>query len=98
MKRVVIPELLDTDAGTRAEVEASLSDLRMVNRWFGGARVMCDLIARVARRTGASELSLLDVAAATGDIATVAQGNLARHGVRLSVTLLDRATSHFEPG
>ncbi|MGH9509498.1 MAG: methyltransferase domain-containing protein [Terriglobales bacterium] len=98
MKRVVIPELLDTDAGTRAEVEASLADLRMVNKWFGGARVMCDLIERVARKTGASDLSLLDVAAATGDVATTAQRSLARHGVRLSVTLLDRATSHFEPG
>lgn len=98
MKRVVIPELLDTDAGTRAEVEASLADLRMVNRWFGGARLMCDLIKRVARVTGATELSLLDVAAATGDIATTAQHHLAQSGVHLSVTLLDRATSHFEAG
>ncbi len=98
MKRVVIPELLDTDAGTRAEVEASLADLRMVNRWFGGARVMCQLIERVARTSGARELSLLDVAAATGDIASAAERSLERRGVRLRVTLLDRATSHFSPG
>lgn len=98
MKRVVIPELLDTDAGTRAEVEASLADLRMVNRWFGGAGVMCNLIERVARATGLVELSLLDVAAATGDIAATARNRLAQRGVHLSVTLLDRATSHFEPG
>ena len=95
MKRVVIPELLDADAGTRAEVEASLADLRMVNRWFGGARVMCRLIERVARATGAKELSMLDVAAATGDIAYTAQQKLAQSGIRLRVTLLDRATSHF---
>ncbi len=98
MKRVVIPELLDTDSGTRAEVEASLADLRMVNRWFGGARVMCDLVARVAETTNAGELSMLDVAAATGDVASTARSRLAQHGVRLAVTLLDRATSHFEPG
>jgi ubiquinone/menaquinone biosynthesis C-methylase UbiE len=98
MKRVVIPELLDTDAGTRAEVEASLADLRMVNRWFGGTRVMCSLLERVARATGARELSLLDVAAATGDVARAAQRRLEQRGVRLRVTLLDRATSHFEPG
>ncbi len=95
MKRVVIPELLDTDAGTRAEVEASLADLRMVNRWFGGARVMCGMIERVAQVTGATELSMLDVAAASGDVATAAQRRLAKRGVRLQVTLLDRATSHF---
>lgn len=98
MRRVVIPELLDTDAGTRAEVEASLADLRMVNRWFGGARVMCRLIERVARTTGASELAMLDVAAATGDIASRAQQETAKRGIRLRVTLLDRATSHFGPG
>ncbi|MCI0353531.1 MAG: methyltransferase domain-containing protein [Acidobacteria bacterium] len=98
MKRVVIPELLDIDAGTRAEVEASLADLRMVNRWFGGARVMCDLVERVAHTAGATEVSLLDVAAATGDIALTAQRRLVRGGLRLAVTLLDRATSHFEPG
>ncbi len=98
MKRVVIPELLDTDAGTRVEVEASLADLRMVNRWFGGARVMCGLIERVARATGAKELSMLDVAAATGDIAWAALHRLAQRGVSLHVTLLDRATSHFEAG
>ncbi len=95
MKRVVIPELLDTDAGTRAEVEASLADLRMVNRWFGGARVMYELIERVARATGATELSMLDVAAASGDVASAALHRLQQHGIRLRVTLLDRAASHF---
>ena len=98
MKRVVIPELLDTDAGTRAEVEASLADLRMVNRWFGGARVMCDLVERVATRTAATELSMLDVAAATGDVAATLRRRMQERGVRVTVTLLDRATSHFERG
>jgi len=98
VKRVVIPELLDTDAGTRAEVEASLADLRMVNRWFGGARVMCDLVERVAIRTAATELSMLDVAAATGDVATTLRRRMQERGVRVAVTLLDRATSHFEDG
>ena len=43
MRRVVVPELLDSDAGTPREVEGSLADLRMVNRFFGGAapRVSC---------------------------------------------------------
>jgi ubiquinone/menaquinone biosynthesis C-methylase UbiE len=98
VKRVVIPELLDTDAGTREEVEASLADLRMVNRWFGGARVMCDLVGRTASRTGARELSMLDVAAATGDIAAALRRYMSQRGVQVSVTLLDRATSHFESG
>ena len=40
MDRIVIPELLDTDAGTPREVEDSLADLKMINRYFGGHRTM----------------------------------------------------------
>ena len=95
MKRTVIPELLDTDAGTPAEIAAALADLRMVNRWFGGARVMTRLLARVAEVAGVSELSFLDAGAGSGDVARAAQEDLGRHGVQLSVTLLDRAVSHL---
>ncbi len=98
MKRVVIPELLDTDAGSRAEVEASLADLRLVNRWFGGARVMLSLLHDVAVRAGSGTLSMLDVASATGDIPRLAKDHLARRGVQLEVTLLDRALSHMDRG
>ena len=61
MKRVVIPELLDTDCGTPAEVAASLGDLRRINRWFGGVATTEDMIWRVARQINASSLSLLEV-------------------------------------
>jgi len=36
MKRVAIPELLDTDSGTPSQIATSLSDLRRINHWFGG--------------------------------------------------------------
>ena len=36
MKRVAIPELLDTDSGTPAEIATALSDLKHINQWFGG--------------------------------------------------------------
>ena len=49
MKRVVIPELLDTDCGTPSEVAASLGDLRRINRWFGGVTTTDEMIWRVAR-------------------------------------------------
>ena len=50
MKRVVIPELLDTDAGTPAEISAALSDLRHINQWFGGIAATQSMIAQVGRR------------------------------------------------
>ena len=50
MKRVVVAELLDTDAGTPREVAASLKDLRMFNSWFGGVHTMSSLLRRVAQQ------------------------------------------------
>jgi len=61
MKRVVVAELLDTDAGTSREVEASLKDLRMFNSWFGGVHTMSSLLRRVARQRHLQELSWVDV-------------------------------------
>ena len=66
MRRVVVPELLDTDAGTPREVATSLKDLRMFNRWLGGVRAMSSLLRRVARQRGLKELSWLDVAGSEG--------------------------------
>ncbi len=95
MKRVVIAELLDTDAGTRAEVEGSLRDLRFVNRWFGGAATTRDLIGQVVKHTGQRKISLLDVGAGPGDLARDVARQLARCGIELCFTLLDRALSHL---
>jgi ubiquinone/menaquinone biosynthesis C-methylase UbiE len=95
MQRTVIPELLDTDAGSPAEVEGSLADLRLVNRWFGGASTLFRLVRNVAQRTGAREFSLLDVAGASGDIAHYVQARMLRLGVRVDIVLLDRSTSHL---
>jgi hypothetical protein len=62
MKRVVVAELLDTDAGTPREVAASLKDLRMFNSWFGGVHTMSSLLRRVAQQRDLKKLSWEDVA------------------------------------
>ena len=95
MKRLVIPELLDSDCGTAAEIAAALADLRMVNRWFGGAATMCRLVRDVAQRTGKRELSLLDVGGASGDIPVRVARQLAREGVRVTFVVLDRSAGHL---
>ena len=93
MKRVVKPELLDSDAGTPAEIAAALADLRRINRWFGGIRTTLRLVDRAADFS--RELSLLDVASASGDVPRSVAAHLTRRGVRTSITLLDRARSHM---
>jgi ubiquinone/menaquinone biosynthesis C-methylase UbiE len=55
MKRIPTLELLDTDAGTPAEIAGSLADLRMINRWFGGVATMVQLIRRVAQDCAAQQ-------------------------------------------
>jgi ubiquinone/menaquinone biosynthesis C-methylase UbiE len=98
MKRVVIPELLDTDSGTLAEIAAALSDIRQINRWFGGIATTRSMIAQVVRKHGARSLSLLEVAAGAGYVPHAASAHMRKSGVRLQVTLLDRAHSHLKNG
>src|SRR5690242_8098607 len=95
MRRVVIPELLDTDSGTAQEVSDSLRDLRMFSRYFGGTGATASLLWRVAQESGKRELSVLDVAAGPGEPVLGAARELARRGIRLRLTLLDRSASHM---
>lgn len=94
MQRVVIPELLDSDAGTPQEIGDSLRDLARIHRWFGGVSTTQNLIQRVAARTGRRQLSLLDVASGSGELPHAVRRQLRRH-VTLDVTLMDRARTHL---
>lgn len=98
MRRVVIPELLDTDSGTPAEVAAALTDLRHINQWFGGVAATQSMIAQVAEKLRVSSLSLLEVAAGAGFVPQAASKRMRKSGVQLQVTLLDRAHSHLKSG
>jgi len=95
MQRVDAPEILDSDACSAADVQTSLRDLGRVNRWFGGVATSRKMIERVARASGAKRLSLLEVAAGSGEVPEIVQRRLARRGLTLNVTLLDRAGSHL---
>ena len=95
MRRKVIPELLDDDLGSPAEIAASLVDLRHINNWFGGTNTTATLIEQVAKRSGCGELSLLEVGAGKGDAPMRAGRSLHARGLRVGVTLLDRRWSHL---
>lgn len=95
MRRVAIPELLDTDSGTPAEVEGSLRDLHMFSRYFGGVSTTTSLLRKVSQVTGRRELSVLDVAAGPGDSALGAARRLAKEGIQVRLALTDRAASHM---
>jgi hypothetical protein len=98
MRRVVTPELLDSDDCPPREVEKSLRDLSRINRWFGGVATTRKMIEHVAVATGKKHFSLLEVAAGHGEVPKLAAGQLARRGITLDVTLLDCKRSHLLPG
>ncbi len=95
MKRVVVAELLDTDAGTPREVATSLKDLRMFNSWFGGVHTMSSLLRRVVQQRGLKQISWVDVAGGEGYVATRTQRSLARSGITSHPVILDRAPTHL---
>ena len=98
MQRIPTAELLDFDAGTPQEVASSLADLRFINRTFGGQSTTRSMVEVVAQSTGARELSLLEVAAGSGDVPRAASKTLADRGIALKVTLLDRSATHVGNG
>src|SRR5258708_22201792 len=98
MKRVVIPELLDTDAGTPEEGAGSLADLEMFNRYYGGVGTMADLLMSVARARKVKSLSWLDVAGGQGRLATRPIAALAEKGLPVRPVVLDRAETHMDSG
>jgi SAM-dependent methyltransferase len=95
MKRVVVEELLDSDAGTPSEVAGSLQDLRMFNSVFGGVHTMASLLRRVAQERGLKQISWVDVAGGEGYVATRTQRSLARSGISSKPVILDRAPTHL---
>lgn len=98
MRRVVTPEILDSNDCPPAEVEASLRDLSRINRWFGGIATTRALMKRVASASGKNHFALLEVAAGFGKVPLAAAHDLAREGIRIEITLSDRMPSHLLPG
>src|SRR5260370_32020734 len=95
MKRLMVPELVDTDKGTPTEVSDSLADLRMFNRVFGGVRAMSALLREVAEQRRLKELDWLDVAGGAGDVATLTEESLRRSGIIVHPVVMDRAVTHL---
>jgi len=95
MKRRPTRELLDDDLGTPAEIAASLQDLRWFNRWFGGLSTTRALFETATQVTGQKKFSVLEVASGDGYVMQTVVKDLAKNGIQLDVTLLDRAASHL---
>jgi SAM-dependent methyltransferase len=95
MKRVAIDELLDTDSGSPEEVASSIRDLVNINRWFGGISSGAAMLKKVAAKLNRSRISVLEVASGSGEVSRLVAERLAKNGVTLDLTLMDRIGSHL---
>jgi hypothetical protein len=96
MLRTNSEEILDSKDCPPNEIQTSLRDLSRINRWFGGVATTRKLLERVVSVTGLKRLSVLEVAAGLGDIPRSAARQLARYGVSLEITDMDRDSSHLD--
>lgn len=68
LARMAGRELMDEPAQDRAELARSLADLRAVNRWLGGTRVLLHHLEDLVERHPRPSYRILDVATGSGDI------------------------------
>lgn len=78
-------EWMDAPEQDVGDLDRALADLRGVNRWLGGTRVVLTHLRRMLRRAGDGTHSLLDVATGSADIPLV----LARTFPQLEIVATD---------
>ncbi|MFL6214444.1 MAG: methyltransferase domain-containing protein [Blastocatellia bacterium] len=87
--RVYIEELLDLGEGSDDDVARNLIDLRRINRFFGGQRVVTDALAALAAQGEWRELSLLDVGTGSADIPGAVADWCQGRGIVTNIAALD---------
>jgi len=87
--RVYIEELLDLGEGSDADVARNLEDLRRINRFLGGRRVIIEALDRLITTANLRELSLLDVGTGSADIPGAVADWCRARGIEAEITGLD---------
>jgi ubiquinone/menaquinone biosynthesis C-methylase UbiE len=82
-------ERMDEPGQDPGQLALSLADLRRVNRWLGGTRVVLHHLGRLVARLGRAEVRVLDVATGSGDIPLHVAAWGRAHGVRIHVVATD---------
>ncbi|HEX2188787.1 MAG TPA: methyltransferase domain-containing protein [Longimicrobiaceae bacterium] len=89
LPRAAGAERMDEPGVDRRELAVSLRDLRGVNRWLGGTRVVLHHLARLTAGLPSPEFSVLDVATGSADIPLLVARWARGRGMRARVTATD---------
>jgi ubiquinone/menaquinone biosynthesis C-methylase UbiE len=88
-KRIYVEELLDAGEGTDDDVAQNLSDLRRINRFLGGTKVVLEALSSYLAEHDTNNLSLLDVGTGSADIPTAVAGWCGARGIKPLMAALD---------
>lgn len=88
-KRIYEEEWLDAGEGTDEDVARSLSDLRRINRFLGGRKVVLRALASCLDGRSAEEASLLDVGTGSADIPIAVAERFKQRGLKPFIAAVD---------
>ena len=88
-KRIYVEELLDAGEGTDDDVAENLADLRRINRFLGGTKVVLNALSSLTQTDRIKQLSLLDVGTGSADIPSEVLAWCERRGIIATVSALD---------
>jgi ubiquinone/menaquinone biosynthesis C-methylase UbiE len=88
-KRIYVEELLDAGEGTDDDVARNLSDLRRINRFLGGTKVVLSALSSFAQNGEVKQLSLLDVGTGSADIPSEVIRWCKQRGINAMISALD---------
>ena len=88
-KRIYEEEKLDAGEGTDRDVADSLSDLRRINRFLGGRRVIMRALSSCLDAANLKDISLLDVGTGSADIPMEVAADCRRHRLECYIAAVD---------
>ena len=88
-KRIYVEELLDAGEGTDDDVARNLSDLRRINRFLGGTKVVLEALSTYLGSRDTDQVSLLDIGTGSADIPTAVAKWCDSRGIRPLMAALD---------
>lgn len=88
-KRLYEEEMLDAGEGSDKDVAHSLSDLRRINRFLGGRKVILRALAHCLDDTSSKEVSLLDVGTGSADIPMAVADDCYKRGLEPFIAAVD---------
>jgi ubiquinone/menaquinone biosynthesis C-methylase UbiE len=88
-KRIYEEELLDAGEGTDEDVAKSLTDLRRINRFLGGKKVVLSAIASCIQGESLERVSLLDVGTGSADLPMAVAAFCRQRGLEPFITAVD---------